>query len=636
MSVKKFLAPNVAILIALSIFWFAGVETVVKNGDEDQKNIKKYAQTQQRIIDNYVDPVNLTNLYKSSIRGLVSGLQDSSINLEGTPLDTTLTNLQVDGLGESIKLFERAYRYLSNNFPGENMTEHTESALESMFQSLDPHSIYIEPKTSDAIEDEFAGKFQGVGIQFNVIQDTITVVTAISGGPSDQLGIQSGDRIIAINDSSAIGFSNEDVRNTLRGPKGSKVDVTIKRPHVKEPLEFTITRDDIPLYTVDTSYMLDQQTGYVKINRFAATTHEEFMDAMKGLNKKGMDRVILDLRGNPGGYLGQAIAISEEFFPRGTKIVSTKSRHSRFTSAYFSRRDGKFKDLPVIVLVNEGSASASEIVSGAIQDHDRGLIVGQRTYGKGLVQQQYELVDSSKIRVTISKYYTPSGRLIQKPYSKKGGTEYAYEIYKRSSNARTDVKEFLSHVPDSLRYSTDAGRRVYGGGGIVPDHIVQQDTSQSYAVLNYMRRKGLGLNYVRDYMDKHGSSVRKKWEDNYKGFRQNFSWSEQDLNAMFEMLKNNNMVVSQSDTLKKPDFKSDTLYIPKGHWEKVSWMPAGATKAELALQIWGIKKRYPILNDVFDNMLEKTMGLWDEVAQLKEFAATHTSGTDQGQKRIDL
>jgi carboxyl-terminal processing protease len=636
MSVKKFLAPNVAILIALSVFWFAGVETVVQNGDEDQKNIKKYAQTQQRIIDNYVDPVDLKSLYKSSIKGLISGLQDSSITLRKTPLDTTLTDVEVDDLGKSIELFEQAYRYLSNNFPDENMTKHTESALERMFHSLDPHSIYIEPKTSDAIEDEFAGKFQGVGIQFNVVQDTITVVTAISGGPSDQLGIQSGDRIVAINDSSAVGFSNEDVRSTLRGPKGSKVDVTIKRPHVKEPLDFTITRDDIPLYTVDTSYMLDQQTGYLKINRFAATTHEEFMDGMNSLKEKGMSRVVLDLRGNPGGYLGQAIAISEEFFPRSTKIVSTKSRHSRFTSAYLSRRDGKFKDLPVIVLVNEGSASASEIVSGAVQDHDRGLIVGQRTYGKGLVQQQYELVDSSKIRVTISKYYTPSGRLIQKPYSKTGGTEYAYEIFKRSSNAKSDVKKFLSHVPDSLRYSTDAGRKVYGGGGIVPDHIVQQDTSQSYAVLNYMRRKGVGLNYVRDYMDDNGSSIRKKWEDNYDQFRKNFSWSEQNMNAMLELLKDNNMVVSESDTLKKPDFKSDTLYIPKNHWEKVSWMPAGATKAELALQIWGIKKRYPILNDVFDNSLEKAMDLWDEVAQLKEFAATHTDKTDQRQNKVDL
>ncbi|SMO74917.1 S41 family peptidase [Fodinibius sediminis] len=624
MSVKKFLAPNLAIVIALSIFWFAGVETVVKNGDEDQKNLKKYVQAQQRIIDNYVDPVDVTKLYKNSIRGLVANLPDSTVNLESTPLDTTFTNLEVEDLSESIKLFERAYRYLAENYPDQNMTNRTEDALESMFRSLDPHSIYIEPKTSDAIEDEFAGKFQGVGIQFDVIDDTITVITAIAGGPSDQLGIRSGDRIIGINDSTAINFTREQVVNTLRGPKDSKVDVTIKRPHVNELLEYTITRDDIPLYTVDTSYMLDDHTGYVKINRFAATTHEEFMKAMQGLEKMGMNRIILDLRGNPGGYLGQAIAISEEFFSRGTKIVSTKSRHTRFTSAYFSRRDGEYKELPVIVLVNKGSASASEIVSGAIQDHDRGLIVGQRTFGKGLVQQQYELIDSSKIRVTISKYYTPSGRLIQKPYSHKGGEEYAYEIYKRESDARSDVSEFVSHVSDSLKYTTDAGRTVYGGGGIVPDHIVQEDTSQSAAVLNYVQRKGIGFDYVRDYLDDNGDAFREAWKDNFERFREEFHWSEGDMNRVFERLRKNKMVVSQSDTLTEPDFQSDTLYIPEGHWEEVSWMTEGVMKARLALQVWGQKKYFPVINDVFDNAIDKSMNMWDEVQQLKEYAANHT------------
>ncbi|WP_372638666.1 PDZ domain-containing protein, partial [Fodinibius sp.] len=237
MSAKKLLAPNVAILLALSIFWLAGVETVVKDGDKDQKNLKKYVQAQQRIIDNYVDPVDVTNLYKSSIRGLVSNLPDSTIDLANTPLDTSFTDLKIEDLGESIKLFEEAYRYMADTYPNVNMTNRTEDALENMFRSLDPHSIYIEPKTSDAIEDEFAGKFQGVGIQFDVIDDTITVITAIAGGPSDQLGIRSGDRIIGINDSTSIGFTREQVVNTLRGPKGSEVDVTIKRPHVNELLE---------------------------------------------------------------------------------------------------------------------------------------------------------------------------------------------------------------------------------------------------------------------------------------------------------------------------------------------------------------------------------------------------------------
>jgi carboxyl-terminal processing protease len=333
---------------------------------------------------------------------------------------------------------------------------------------------------------------------------------------------------------------------------------------------------------------------------------------MNSLEEKGMDRIVLDLRENPGGYLGQAIAIAEEFFPRGTKLVSTKSRHRRFTDTYFSRKEGEFKKMPVIILVNEGSASASEIVSGAIQDHDRGLILGSRTYGKGLVQQQYGLVDSSNVRVTISRYYTPSGRLIQKPYSKGGKEEYAYEIAKREDDAQTDVREYISHVPDSLVYETDAGRTVYGGGGIVPDHIVQQDTSQSPAVVGFMRQKRIVFNFVRNYLDNNGEQFRAKWENDYQGFREQYQWEEDDFNSVYSMLKDENFAVS--DTLSEPDFKSDTLFVPKGHFEEVEWMVGGILKAELASQVWGLKKYYPVFNDVFDNVTKKAMKFWDEAS----------------------
>ncbi|MDX1671362.1 MAG: S41 family peptidase [Balneolaceae bacterium] len=620
MSLRKFIAPNIAILVVLSLFWLAGIDSVVRTDNSDETNLRKYLQTQRRILDNYVEPVDIKELHKRSIKGLVRNLKDSTINLANTPADTTFNNLQVESLRSSFNHFERAYLYLSNNYPDENMDARTEDAIRSMFSMLDPHSVYIEPEASEQIEEEFAGKFQGIGIQFNVIQDTITVVTPIAGGPSDQLGIMSGDRIIRIDGKSAIGFSNDKVRKTLRGPKGTEVDVTIKRPHVSELLDFTIVRDDIPLYTVDTSYLLDGKTGYIKINRFAATTHQEFMDAMKKLSDEGMNRLVLDLRGNPGGYLSQAIAIAEEFFPRGTELVSTKSRHTRFTSSYFSRRDGFFKEKPLIILVNEGSASASEIVSGAIQDHDRGLIVGRRTFGKGLVQQQYELADSSNIRVTISKYYTPSGRLIQKPY-KKGREEYAYEISHRS-DAATDIEEFISHVPDSLKKKTDAGRTVYGGGGIVPDHIVKEDTSQSAAVVNFMRRKRVGFDFVRYYLDENGSTFRSRWENNFEGFRREFEWTDAHMETFLGMMKENNLVITNE--VSEPDFESDTLYIPPGHFEEVEWMPRGFMKAELARQVWGLKAYYPVINDVFDNMIEKAMNLWDEVHALREYAANQT------------
>ncbi|MDZ7692740.1 MAG: S41 family peptidase [Balneolaceae bacterium] len=631
MTYKKFLAPQAAILIVLSLFWAAGVDSVIRPDDDHQKNLQKYIQTQRRIIDNYVSEVSIDDLYKSSIKGLVKNISDSTLKIDNTPLDTTaaaFSEYDIDNLGESLRKFEDAYLYLSNHSSNENMYARTEDALRQMFKALDPHSVYIEPKTNEQIQEEFAGKFQGIGIQFDVIEDTITVITAISGGPSDKLGIMSGDRIVKINDSSAVGFSNEDVLKSLRGEKGTKVDVSIKRPHVKELLEFTITRDDIPLYTVDTSYMLDQETGYIKINRFAATTHEEFMEAMRSLTEKGMDRLVLDLRGNPGGYLGQAIAMAEEFFPKGTELVSTKSRHSRFTSSYESRRDGYFKDKPLIILVNGGSASASEIVSGAIQDHDRGLVVGHRTFGKGLVQQQYELVDSSSIRVTISRYYTPSGRLIQKPYSQKGREEYVYEVVHRSDDPRSDATGFRSGVPDSLKYNTDAGRTVYGGGGIIPDHIIQEDTTQSAAVVNFMRRKQVGFDFVRNYLDGNGDQFRSKWEDKYEQFRKEFRWDDSDIAQFKERMINNNMIIT--DDVEEPDFKSDSLLIPHGHFEEIEWMPRSFMKAELARQVWGLKAYYPIINDNFDNVLEEAMKLWDEVQALEEYAANHTSMPQEG------
>lgn len=622
MNFKKFLAPNIAILIVLSAFWFAGVDPVVKPENEHQKNLQKYVQVQRYILDNYVTDVSLRSLYKNSIKGLVSNMEDSTAELKNTPLDTTFSNVKINGLRNSIKKFEAAYSFMSERYPNEDMTQRTEDAIRGMFDMLDPHSIYIMPKASEAIEENFEGKFQGVGIQFQVIEDTITVISPIAGGPSDKLGIQSGDRIIGIGDSSAVGFGNDDVRNALRGPKGTEVDVTIKRPMVKEHLDFTIVRDDIPLYTVDTSYMLDQKTGYVKINRFAATTHQEFMDAMEGLEGKGMERIILDLRGNPGGYLGQAIAIAEEFFPRETKLLSTKSRHLRFTDTYFSRKDGEYKNMPVITLVNEGSASASEIVSGALQDHDRGLIVGRRTFGKGLVQQQYGLVDSSNVRVTISRYYTPSGRLIQKPYSQSGSEEYAYEILKRDNDAKTDIKEYISHVPDSLKYSTDAGRTVYGGGGIVPDHIVEPDTAQNASVINFMRQKSIVRNFVRDYLDTSGNTFRSDWEDDYQKFRKQFEWNEQNFNKALSMLKDQNFSITSE--VSEPEFKSDTLFVPAGHYQEVEWMVDGILKAELAGQVWGWKKYYPVFNDIFDNTLKKSMNMWNEVQALEEYAANHT------------
>ncbi|MCG8374396.1 MAG: S41 family peptidase, partial [Balneolales bacterium] len=425
MTIKRFLIPSTIITIVLFSLNFTGIDEVITSNNDDRKNLTKYVQAQRNIVQNYFGYADIDIMYQTSVQYMVNAITDSTLQVDGTPIDTTFPGPAVTSIRDSYEKFQDAYLYVTNNSPEEDMDKLTEAAIRGMFSTLDPHSVYIEPEDSEVDQENFAGKFQGIGVQFNIIQDTITVITAIAGGPSDQLGIRSGDRIVEIADSSAVGFTNEMVVNRLRGEKGSKVKVGIVRPGEDNLLYFNITRDDIPLYTVDTSYMLDDKTGYIKINRFAATTHDEFMEAMDYLKDEGMSQLVLDLRGNPGGYLGQAVAIAEEFFPRGTTLVATESRHSRFNQAYASQRDGVFTDKPVVVLVDEGSASASEIVSGALQDHDRALIVGRRTFGKGLVQQQYELVDKSMVRVTISRYATPSGRLIQKPFTEGGGEEYA-------------------------------------------------------------------------------------------------------------------------------------------------------------------------------------------------------------------
>ncbi|WP_428234808.1 S41 family peptidase [Gracilimonas sp.] len=617
MHLKKILYPNLLILFILAALRFTGVDPVLQAETDDTKNLTKYHQAQRSIVANYFREPDLNNMYKTSIKRMVKAIKDSTLLVDGTPIDTTFQGVQINSIRDSFSNFEKAYLYISNNSPEENMTRLTEEAIKGMFSTLDPHSMYIEPEDNEQIQAEFAGKFQGIGVQFQVIKDTITVVTAISGGPSDQLGIRSGDRIIAIEDSSAIGFTNEMVVNRLRGEKGSKVKVTVKRPNVKQPINFVITRDDIPLYTVDTSYMLDEKTGYIKINRFAATTHDEFMQAVEELEKEGMERIVLDLRGNPGGYLSQAIAIAEEFFPQGTELVSTKSKNSRFNGEYFSRKDGELKEEPVIILVDEGAASASEIVSGAIQDHDRGLIVGKRTFGKGLVQQQYELVDKSSVRVTISRYYTPSGRLIQKPFV-EGGEQYAYEIYRRD-NAMNDASEFIDHVPDSLKYSTDAGRTVYGGGGIVPDYIVPSDTTTSAYVFNFSIRERASFDYVRSFLDEQGDAFRSEWENNFEGFRNTFEWEQKHVDGVKSLLLERGMVVT--DTVSSPKFQNDSLFVPNGHFEEISYLVEGRMKAELARQIWGMQYFYPIANDIFDKTLKESMTLWDAVARLEALAS---------------
>ncbi|MBL7946472.1 MAG: S41 family peptidase [Flavobacteriales bacterium] len=365
-----------------------------------------------------------------------------------------------------------------------------DAAIVSMLAELDPHSIYIPKEDLEEVNEPLKGNFEGVGIQFNIIRDTIYVVDAIPGGPSERIGIRAGDRIITIDKENVAGveFKNTDVMKRLRGKKGTKVDVAILRKGEPEPLDFTITRDKIPIFSVEASYMAEPNVGYIKVSRFSATTMKEFREKLGELKAAGMKDLILDLQGNGGGYLRTAIEMADEFLGDRKLVVYTEGRTSPREDTY-ATKEGLFEKGRLVVLVDEGSASASEIVSGAIQDWDRGLIVGRRSFGKGLVQRPVMLSDGSAVRLTVSRYFTPSGRSIQKSY------EEGVEAYQREKSERLAKGELTTadsiHMADTVKYFTMNKRVVYGGGGIMPDVFVPIDTTQSSEYFGQLVRKGI-------------------------------------------------------------------------------------------------------------------------------------------------
>lgn len=388
-----------------------------------------------------------------------------------------------------------------------------ESAIVNMLQELDPHSVYISKEDLAAANEPLNGNFEGIGIQFNILKDTIFVVSPISGGPSEKLGIQAGDKIVSVDGENVagIGITNNDVMRLLKGPKGTKVNVGIKRQGVKRELAFNIERDKIPIYSVDAHFMVDESIGYVKVNRFARTTMQELRDALADLKSQGMGSLILDLQGNGGGLLNTAIEMADEFISDNRLLVYTEGRSFPKDETY-SRRQGMFEKGRLVVLIDEGSASASEIVSGAVQDWDRGLIVGRRSFGKGLVQRPVQLPDGSAVRLTVQKYYTPSGRCIQKPY------EDGVEAYKREKYERYETGELLSlenfDLPDSLRFTTNVKKRVvYGGGGILPDIFVPLDTTNASEYFSDMIRKGIMNQFALTYVDVNRDALTKTWID---------------------------------------------------------------------------------------------------------------------------
>ena len=390
-----------------------------------------------------------------------------------------------------------------------NMAELVEEAMPQILNELDPHSSYIPAKDLQAVNDDLAGSFSGIGVQFTIQQDTIHISDVISGGPSEKVGIMPGDRIVEIDDSAFVGkiVTNNESMKRLKGPKGSEVKIGIFRPGEKEILHFTIIRGDIPNKSIKAAYMIDGKYGYMNIEKFGETTYPEMLIALAQLHQQNCEGLIVDLRGNTGGYMGAAIQMVNEFLPKGRLIVYTEGRKSPREN-YPSNGTGSSQQMPIIVLLDEGSASASEIFAGAIQDNDRGTIIGRRSFGKGLVQQPIEFNDGSAIRLTIARYYTPSGRCIQKPYHKGNDAQYDLDLLTRYEHGEFFSKDSIKQ-DESQIYYTSIGRPVYGGGGIMPDIFVPQDTTGITSYFTMAVNRGLTIQFSFQYTDKNRQKLAK-------------------------------------------------------------------------------------------------------------------------------
>ena len=397
-----------------------------------------------------------------------------------------------------------------------------ESAIKGMLESLDPHSSYTDAKETKELEEPLQGEFSGVGIQFNMNKDTLYVIQTIPGGPSERVGVLAGDRIIYVNDTTIAGvkMKNSDIQKRLRGKKGTKVTIKVKRPGVKDLITFRITRDNIPLHSIDAQYMLDERTGYLRISRFGAKTHNEMMEALHELKKQGMTQLIMDLSDNGGGYLNAAIDMCNEFLDRGQLMVYTEGENSPRNEAN-ANGWGNYKTLPLEVMVNQYSASAAEIFAGAMQDWDRAVVVGRRTFGKGLVQRPFKFEDGSMMRLTVARYYTPSGRCIQKPYNRGDKKAYENELLDRYNEGEYYSLDSIQ-FNDSLRYTTRInGRTIYGGGGVMPDVFVPVDTTEYSTYYRDMTAKGILNQYAIKYVDKNRKAINKHFKslnDFDKGF----------------------------------------------------------------------------------------------------------------------
>jgi len=484
---------------------------------------------------------------------------------------------------ETTQKFAAALFYIENYYVDSTKpAKLVEHAIISTLKELDPHSAYLSKEEIQEANEPLEGSFEGIGVTFQLSKDTILVIAPVPGGPSEKVGIQAGDKIIRINGEEAFGtkVNNKFVMDRLRGRKGTTVDVSIFRKGSSGLIEYTITRDKIPLNSIDATFMLNNETGYIKLNRFSKTTMEEFRTSMGQLMESGMKSLVLDLRGNSGGFLGTAVELSDEFLPDNKLIVYTEGLNSP-RQDYNASRKGIFEQGKLIILINEGSASASEIVSGAVQDWDRGLILGRRSFGKGLVQRPFNLPDGSVIRLTAARYFTPTGRSIQRPYD-EGTESYFKDMANRFKNGEFVHADSI-HFPDSLKYFTPSKRVVYGGGGIMPDIFVPWDSTQFTDYYSNLVRKGVFNRYTLDYVNDNRKKLNKEYPE-FNKFKQSFDVDDMMMKNFLELAGTEGVEFNETQ------YTSSEMFIRY------------QIKALIARNLWGMNQYYEVIAEIDDTL----------------------------------
>lgn len=485
--------------------------------------------------------------------------------------------------------FDKVFRYLSNLYVDQvDMAPLAEEAIRAMLAELDPHSAYLTAEEMKASKASFDGEFSGIGIEFNILKDTIIVVNTIAGGPAERVGVLPNDRIVRIDTLSAVGIARSDVPKYLRGKNGSTVGIEVVRHGEPQLLRFSVVRDRIPLNTIDAAYRADDRTGYIKVNRFGRTTMDEFREAFASLGE--IDALILDLRSNGGGLLDQAIEMAGFFLPRGATVVSTEGRAVP-SASFRNPTNGAFTEGRLVVLIDENSASGSEIVAGAVQDWDRGVVIGRPSFGKGLVQRQFPLPDGSAVRITIARYHTPSGRVIQRPYEKGKSDDYYLDHLRRYGMSPDSL------TADAPAYKTlRTGRKVYGGGGIMPDILVPADTAGITPYLMNLFRSGVPNEYTLDYLDRHRSELSRRYPT-FEAYAEHFTVTDAMLDEMAAL--------------------GEELGIPRSEEEMIVSAPLlrKRMKALIAQKIFDLAAFYCIINDtenVTYSRAQEVLGKWEQ------------------------